>query len=81
MDRKPLNTRMFKGVAYDPAEKVLEVEYPSGQVYRYLGVTPEIYKAFSEHEKPSFFFRESIMTQHPYSRVEPEPEADTDATD
>jgi KTSC domain len=74
MERKPINTSMFTGVAYDPKTQVLEVEFPSGQVYQYAKVTPEMYKAFTEHEKPSFFFRNAIMGRHEYTKVEPEPE-------
>ena len=51
-------------MGYDDSKKILEIEFSSGLVYQYLGVSPKVYadlmhsaeigKYFSEKVRPKF---------------------------
>jgi hypothetical protein len=41
MIRTPVKSSSLKSVGYDPATKALEIEFASGQVYRYADVPAE----------------------------------------
>ena len=43
MDRSAVESSSVASVGYDPASRVLEVEFQGGGVYRYLEVPPEIH--------------------------------------
>jgi hypothetical protein len=41
-----VKSRSMRSIGYEPARGELDIEYPSGEVYRYFGVPPEEYAAF-----------------------------------
>lgn len=41
VERKGISSRAFRSYGYDPKERILEVEFGDGKVYRYHGVTAE----------------------------------------
>jgi hypothetical protein len=47
MNRLPVDSTVVAAVGYDPASRVLELEFRSGgHVYRYFEVPPEEYQSF-----------------------------------
>jgi len=47
MKREPIDSRVIASVGYDPAWRVLELEFlETGEIYDYFEVPPEIYAAF-----------------------------------
>ncbi|HVX56934.1 MAG TPA: KTSC domain-containing protein [Candidatus Saccharimonadales bacterium] len=45
MKRSPVKSSNLKTVGYDPATKTLEVEFHSGAVHQYAGITPGAHQA------------------------------------
>ena len=64
MERQSVKSRILRSVGYDDSRKILEIEFHTGLVYRYLGVPPKVYanlmqsgeigKYFSEKVRPKF---------------------------
>ena len=46
MSREPVNSSAVAAIGYQAAEKTLEIEFVSGEVYRYFKVPEWTYKAF-----------------------------------
>jgi len=44
MRRKPVDSSAIASLGYDPARETLEVEFRSGNVYRYFDVPKEVYE-------------------------------------
>ncbi|RPE81584.1 KTSC domain-containing protein [Vulcaniibacterium tengchongense] len=43
MRREQVQSEALRSIGYDPDERVLEVEFESGDVYRYRDVPPELH--------------------------------------
>lgn len=65
MKRQPLRSSVLKAAAYDPATAVLELEFTSGDVYRYFAVPPSMFKALIEDESPGAYFNRNISDKYP----------------
>ena len=48
MRRKPVSSSAMRSAGYDEAARALEIEFPDRDVYRYLDVPPEVWRAFEE---------------------------------
>jgi hypothetical protein len=48
------------GVGYDETDHILEIEFTTGGVYRYLDVKPNIYSAFIESSSKGTYFYQNI---------------------
>lgn len=44
MERRPLKSTTLRGAGYDAVNRVLEIEFSSGDVYQYLSVPLVIYE-------------------------------------
>ena len=44
MIRVPLGSSMMASAGYDSVTRVLEIEFATGSVYRYLDVPPDVYR-------------------------------------
>ena len=74
MDRTPVKSSMMKSVGYDPATKILHVEFPTGQVYEYSGVTPEQHSAFMAAESMGKHFGKHIAGgKFPFKKIDSQP--------
>lgn len=81
--RTEIASKLLKSVGYDPATKVLEVEFlpkkgaKAGAVYRYADVPPEEFAKFSAAEsRGSYFLKNISKNQFKYTRVEESHEAE-----
>ena len=65
LERQPVKSRILRSVGYDDSTKILEIEFHTGLVYQYSGVSPKVYKDlmhsgaeigkyFSEKVRPKF---------------------------
>lgn len=61
---------MVKAAGYDTARLILEVEFPSGYVYRYQGVEPHVFHAFMTAASKGRFFNDHIRDDYDCERVE-----------
>lgn len=55
---------------YDPVSMVLEVEFISGLVYKYLGVPPMVYEAMKASRAKGIYLNKHIKGFYEYKKVE-----------
>jgi hypothetical protein len=65
MKRQPLRSSVLKAAGYDSATAVLELEFASGDVYRYFAVPPSVFRALIEDESPGAYFNTHISDRYP----------------
>lgn len=59
----------IKSIGYDPAEKVLEVEFLTGHVYQYFKVPKKIYLAFISADSKGRYFDYSIRDYYAFKKI------------
>jgi len=69
MDRILVNSSNLISVGYDHEAQVLEVEFQSGSVYRYLQVPPELYQDLMTAGSKGRYFHDHIMNQYDFAEV------------
>lgn len=69
MERKRVNASNIRSVGYDAAKQVLEVEFTSGSIVQYSGVSPEVHRQFVNSPSPASFFRDKIEEDFPAKRI------------
>ena len=60
MDRKRINSSTIRSVGYDAGKQLLEVEFTSGSIVQYSGVSPEVHRRFMSAPSPGSFFQDQI---------------------
>ncbi len=65
MRRRPLESGAIASAGYDPALSVLELEFTSGDVYRYYAVPPSVHRALLGADSAGRYFREHIRDVYP----------------
>ena len=68
MKRQPIQSKSVRSAGHDPEENVLEVEFASGGVYRYLNVPPEVYDWFLKAGSKGAFINRIVKEQHAFER-------------
>lgn len=69
MDRKRVNASTIRSVGYDEAKQVLEIEFTSGSIVQYTGVSPEVHRRFVNSPSPGSFFQDQIDENFPSKRI------------
>lgn len=69
MERKRVNASTIRSVGYDPGKQLLEVEFTSGAIVQYTGVSPEVHRRFMSSPSPGSFFQDQIDESFPSKRV------------
>jgi hypothetical protein len=67
--RAPIESTSLASVGYDPSQKVLEVEFHGGRVYRYFGVPRRRYQELLEADSAGRFLNTRIKGFYPYASV------------
>ena len=70
MKRVSVSSSTLASVGYDPDERVLEVAFRHGGVYRYLGVPADIYQELMAAESHGSYLARVIKPNHAFRRVE-----------
>ena len=70
MNRIPVTSSNIASAGY--TNDTLEVEFRGGKVYRYLGVSEDIFKNFMTAESKGKFFYSEIRGKYSYGLVRPE---------
>jgi hypothetical protein len=65
MKRQPLRSSVLRSAGYDTETAVLELEFSSGDVYRYFAVPPSVFRALIEDDSPGAYFNRHITTTYP----------------
>lgn len=69
MDRIPLESEALSSVGYDPARRVLEVEFTSGRVYQYFGVPQHEVERLLRAESRGAYFSERVRDRYEFEQV------------
>ena len=69
MHRVPLPSRLLAWVAHDPGRCLLEVEFRTGDQYRYFGVPLHCFEALLEAPSKGQYFNSSIRNRFPYQNL------------
>jgi hypothetical protein len=67
--RQPVESSSLQSVGYDATNQVLEVQFRTGRVYRYLGVPPDVYTALMQASSLGAFFNARIRDHYPFERI------------
>jgi hypothetical protein len=65
MKRQPLRSSVLRSAGYDSATAMLELEFASGDIYRYFAVPPSMFKALIDAESPGAYFNTHISDKYP----------------
>jgi hypothetical protein len=69
MIRQLVNSSAVRSVGYDRRSRTLEVEFTSGEVYRYLGVERIVFSALLRSDSLGRFVNERIKPRYPSVHV------------
>jgi hypothetical protein len=65
----PLDSSALNAVAYLPAQRLLYLEFRSGERYRYFGFPPELYREFLAAESKGTYFAQNIRNHFAYEQL------------
>lgn len=65
MDRTLVRSSNIRSVGYDPASRTLEMEFHSGGVYQYSGVSGTVFQAFMRAASKGSYFHDHIKDRYP----------------
>ena len=60
MERKRVSASTIRSVGYDAGKQILEIEFSSGSVVHYSGVSPEVHRRFMSSPSPGSFYQDQI---------------------
>jgi len=66
MDRHRVDSSAIAALGYDPRSQTLEVEFTSGAVYDYFGVTDRLWSSFLEAPSKGQFFARRVRDRFPF---------------
>ena len=69
IERHPVESSVIATVGYDAGKRLLEIEFRSGAIYRYLKVPEEIHKRLLAAESKGHFFGANIRDKFRSERV------------
>jgi hypothetical protein len=67
--REPVASSVIAAIGYDEERQILEVEFSSGAVCRYRGVSEEVYDAFLAARSKGGYFNRHIKDAYPWEQV------------
>ena len=70
MDREAVESKVFASVGYEPESEVLELEFSSGRIYRYMGVSAETHAWFMRSAEKGGFFNRMIDGKFEFERID-----------
>jgi hypothetical protein len=70
MRRRPVDSSAISSLGYDPESRTLEVEFRSGSVYDYFGVTARLFESFLEADSKGKFFAKRVRNRFPGERID-----------
>jgi len=69
MERKRLNASNIRSAGYDSRSRVLEIEFSSGGIFQYSGVSDEVYRRLMNAPSPGSLFRDEIEESFTGKRI------------
>lgn len=72
MRRKRVESEALRGVGYDANRRVLEIEFTSGEVYRYLDVPASVHVGLMGATSHGEYFNDHIRDRFEYAHLDPD---------
>jgi hypothetical protein len=69
MERKRVNASNIRSVGYDAGQQLLEIEFSSGSIVQYSGVSPEVHRRLMSSPSPGSFFQDQIEENFSSKRI------------
>lgn len=69
MKRTRVDSSALRSVGYDEGVAVLEIEFVSGEVYRYHAVPASIHRELMDAESRGRYFVENVRDVYPTTRL------------
>ena len=69
--REPVESSVLASAGYDAQRRMLEIEFHSGAIYRYLDVAEDIFRKLLAAESKGQFFSANIRNKFRSERVNP----------
>jgi len=69
MERKRVSASNIRAVGYDAGKQLLEIEFSSGAIVQYSGVSPEVHRRFMNSPSPGSFYQDQIEENFPSNKV------------
>ena len=64
LDRKRVDSEIFRSIGYDQDSRVMEVEFADGVIFRYFQVPEVVHKRLMRSRRKGSFFRNNIHYQY-----------------
>ena len=71
MRRKRVESEALRGVGFDARRRVLEIEFLSGEVYRYFDVPESLHAGLMAADSHGEYFNDHIRDRFEYAHLEP----------
>ncbi len=72
IERTPVESSSLVSMGFARQARILEVEFRSGAIYRYLGVPPAVFEEMKKAESKGRYFAQSIRGKYEFRRIETE---------
>ena len=69
VNRRSVTSSVIAAVGYDPACRILEVEFRYGGIYRYGEVADNVYREFLAAESHGTYFNAAIRDRYETTRI------------
>jgi hypothetical protein len=69
MERKRLGASTIRSVGYDAGRQLLEIEFSSGSIAQYSGVSPEVHRQFINAPSSGSFYQDKIDENYSSKRI------------
>jgi hypothetical protein len=69
MERKRVNATNIRSVGYDSRNRVLEIEFASGSIVQYTGVSDEVHRRLMNAPSPGSYFHDNIEESFTARRI------------
>ena len=70
IERAPVESSSLVSIGFAREARVLEIEFRSGAIYRYLGVPQAVFDGMKKAESKGRYFAQSIRGKYEFQRVE-----------
>lgn len=68
MERIEVRSSNIKSIGYDEANKILEIEFVKGKVYRYANVPMDTYESLMRCDSAGVYFASFIKGKYEYEK-------------
>lgn len=70
MEREPVQSKALASIGHDPESEVLEIEFRSGRIYRYRGVSAQLHAWLMRSPDKGGLFNRLIEGQFEFERID-----------